>query len=110
MNYDSINTNSGFFVSLENAYISRFVGIQVISSNSTNNQASIGEFATQLLVSASSEDSILAETINKIRKENTELIKQRASEEKKKALLAAQQHQISPDIMKMMDELSDQTW
>ena len=82
----------------------------LIELESVTSEASIGEFATQLLVSASSEDSILAETINKIRKENTELIKQRASEEKKKALLAAQQHQISPDIMKMMDELSDQTW
>lgn len=81
----------------------------LIELDSVSSSASIGEFASQVLRNACTEPSICLSVVDKIKKDRLEHSKQRAKEEKEKALKMAKE-QISPELLKLVGELKEDSW
>ncbi|OHT01588.1 hypothetical protein TRFO_07483 [Tritrichomonas foetus] len=93
-----------FFIASDAKLIKLLLELEAVSSS-----ANIGEFASQVLHNACTEPSICSSVVDGIKKEHANAAKQRAIEEKEKALKLAQL-QLSPEYLKMMGELDDQSW
>ena len=81
----------------------------LIELGSVSSSASIGEFASQVIRNAETEPSICIAVIDKIKKDRLETSKKIAKEEKEKAIKQAKE-QISPELLKLIGELKEQSW
>lgn len=101
---DGFQQTQELFISNDAYIIKLLLELETVSSAN-----SIGEYATVVLSHADKEGSLCHECVQSIKQSHIDAAKQRAAAEKEKAMKEAQQA-LSPEYLKMLNELVDQSW